>query len=188
MKFIGDLSEADAELLIRYGEEAEVILEFGAGGSTQIFAQCRPEIFVSVETEPMWVRKTCANLEKFDNLITWPTFAKYGEHSEQKYDLIFVDGVWDKRLDFALKTWPLLASYGHMIFHDTRRWFDAENAFKVCAMAHNEIDYVSVNENNSNCTVIKKRKKIEYENWNETEGKPAWAYGNGEPPDGWEKL
>lgn len=182
MEFIGDLSIADAEILIRYGEEADRILEFGAGGSTQIFAQCYPVKLWSVETSGEWVAKTKDNIKRLGR-VTDPVFLQFGEYPPEKVDLIFVDGVWDKRLEFAITSWLDLAIGGHMIFHDTRRWFDAENVFKVCAKFYDEVDHVLVNEGNSNCTVIKKRQGLEYENWNETEGKPKWAYGAEERPD-----
>lgn len=181
MEFIGDLSENDADLLESYANSFSKILEFGSGGSTQIFAQCLPKVLVSVETDPFWIERTIKNLEMFEEK-TNPVFVPYDAYPVQEYDLIFVDGVWDKRLDFAIKTWPLLDKHGVMIFHDTRRWFDAENAFRLCAKFYDEIDCVIVNENDSNCTIIMKCPRIEYVNWNETEGKPKWAYGIGEKP------
>ena len=32
--------------------------------------------------------------------------------------------------------------------------------------------------------IYKSEEPLYYENWNETEGKPLWAYGNGEIPEG----
>lgn len=183
MEFIGDLSKQDANVLQHFGSRAPRILEFGAGGSTQIFAQCQPSVLISVETSQEWVDKTKKNIERYQP-CTDPVFVQYGSHPRQEYDLIFVDGVWDFRLDFAKSTWPLLATDGVMIFHDTRRWFDAHNVFDVAKVFWDEIDQINLNYVDSNCAVVKKCKKVEYVNWNYSEGKPLWAYGIGEIPEG----
>jgi len=183
MDFIGDLSREDAGILEWYGQRAPRILEFGAGGSTQIFAQCEPDVLISVETAPEWVEKTKKNIAQYSP-VTQPIFVTYGSHPRQEYDLIFVDGIWGLRKDFAQTTWPLLANHGWMIFHDTRRSFDAENVFTVARMFYDEVLKIEVNEEQSNCTVVHKRPRLEYVDWNKSEGKPAWAYGIGDPPEG----
>ena len=43
--FVGDLSIQDAKVLLDYASKAQRILEFGVGGSTQIFAQCNPSVY-----------------------------------------------------------------------------------------------------------------------------------------------
>lgn len=181
--FIGDLSLADAAVLEFFGSQAPKILEFGSGGSTQIFAQCQPSVLISVETSQEWIDKTKRNIERFQP-CTDPVFVTYGSHPRQEYDLIFVDGVWDLRRDFAQTTWPLLRVGGQMIFHDTRRWFDAENVMLTAKMFYDEVDTICMNFDNSNCSIITKREKIKYVNWNETEGKPKWAYGAEDMPEG----
>jgi len=182
MKFIGDLSLEDAHILEWYGSRATRILEFGAGGSTQIFAQCNPEVLISVETSQEWINKTKKNIERVRPCAD-PIFVAFGSHPRQEYDLIFVDGMWDLRKDFAQSTWPLLSKNGCMIFHDTRRWFDAENVMMTAKMFFDEVHSIQMNEENSNCAVIQKRPKLEYVNWNYSEGKPLWAYGIGEAPE-----
>jgi len=183
MNFIGDLSRQDAWVLEEYGHRCPRILEFGAGGSTQIFAQCQPTVLISVETAQEWIDKTKKNLARYQP-CTDPVFVRYASHPRQEYDLIFVDGVWDLRWDFAQTTWPLLHKNGVMIFHDTRRWFDAHNVFDLAKMYWNEIDKIYMNLDDSNCSIIHKRPKVEYVNWNYSEGKPLWMYGQGDPPEG----
>lgn len=183
INFIGDLSIQDALVIEWFGSQSKRILEFGAGGSTQIFAQCLPDVLISVETAPEWIEKTKRNIERYES-VTRPVFTSYGSHPRQEYDLIFVDGVWDLRRDFAQQTWPLLKVGGQMIFHDTRRWFDAENVMLTAKMYFDEVDSIHMNIDDSNCTIVSKCKKVEYVNWNETEGKPVWAYGIGDPPEG----
>ncbi len=183
MNFIGDLSRQDADVLEEYGHRSPRILEFGAGGSTQIFAQCQPMFLISVETAQVWIDRTKKNLARFQP-CTDPIFVQYDEHPIQEFDLIFVDGFWDLRLDFARKTWPLLRRNGVMIFHDTRRSFDAENVFKIAKTYWDEVGKIYMNLDDSNCSVIYKCPKVKYENWNETEGKEPWMYGQGDPPEG----
>lgn len=189
IRFIGDLSKEDAELLFHLSMKHFNILEFGAGGSTQIFAQGLPQNLWSVETDPEWIGKTKANLALLPKK-TDPVFLPFGEFPKRQVDLIFVDGVWAMRLNFALSAWPLLAPDGIMVFHDTRRWFDAQNVFSVCNRYSNEVQTVDMNLWDTNCSIVRKRMRTaEYVNWNESEGKPKWAYGAEENPTGklWEQ-
>lgn len=186
IEFVGDLSNQDARDLAALGGVSARILEFGVGGSTQIFAQCEPVKLVCVETDPEWVAKTQSNL----NLIshdkwTAPEFVPYDLFKVEGYfDLIFVDGVPDKRLEFAMKAWPLLNSGGYMVFHDTRRFEYFREAAWVTQSFFGEIRNVCINLDESNLTIIEKGPLLTYENWNYTEGKPLWAYGAEPMPEG----
>lgn len=189
LEFVGDLSNQDARDLAALGSVSARILEFGVGGSTQIFAQCKPVKLVCVETDPKWVAKTQSNL----NLIshgdwTAPEFVPYDLFKvEGSFDLIFVDGVPNKRLEFAMKAWPLLHSGGYMVFHDTRHFHYFKEAAWVMQSFFGEIRNVCINLDESNLTIIEKGPLLTYENWNYTEGKPLWAYGAEPMPEG-EKL
>lgn len=183
IRFIGDLSLEDASILALYGRKSKSIIEFGAGGSTQIFSQCLPDIFVSVETSEYWIERTKSNLNKIINK-TNPDFRNYGTYTEGKYDLIFVDGIDELRRDFAINHWNSLRVGGVMIFHDTRRFIDFQNAAWVAQLFYKEISKIDVNYENSNMTIIHKKDATEYVNWNFNEGKPLWAYGIGEPEEG----
>lgn len=176
IKFIGDLSIQDAKVLVKLGSQAKHILEFGAGGSTQIFAQCKPKTLISVETDLHWVQLTEKRIKKLSD-ITEPLFINYGRHPQQPFDLIFVDGVDNLRKEFAIDTWNLLTVGGVMVFHDTRRFIDFANAAWIAQLHFNEISKIEVNVDDSNMTVIYKKQYQPYENWNYTEGKPLWAYG-----------
>ena len=183
IKFIGDLSIEDAWSLADMAQGRRV-LEFGSGGSTQIFAQVA-KLVTSVETDPTWIARTKDNL------------ALLGEHApvefvpfdlftcRAEYDVIFVDGVPDKRLEFAQATWPCLSKGGSMIFHDTRRFEYFREAAWVMQLHFSEISTVLINENDSNLTLIGKRDEpLHYVNWNDVEGKPLWAYGKADRPEG----
>lgn len=185
IEFVGDLSREDAKVLARYGKESRQILEFGCGGSTQILAQCCPQTFVSVETDNSWIKRTKDNLSRISHTDwTSPTFVPYDLFKSGEFDLIFVDGIPDKRLDFAMHTWPMLKSGGYMIFHDTRRFEYFKNLAWVMQSFFNEIGHVGVNESDSNMSVIYKTDPVQYVNWNLTENKPLWAYGAENMPEG----
>ena len=182
-KWIGDLSREDAQVLIECCELDEIdssILEFGSGGSTQIFAQCMPASVLSIETDPEWIKRTQDHLAKL-NEKTPVSFCSYEAYKniieDQKFDLIFVDGVDNLRREFAIATWKNLSDDGVMIFHDTRRFNDFQNAAWVAQLHFNEIKKIEVNYLGSNMTVIFKKPYAGYVDWNYTEDKPLWAYG-----------
>lgn len=185
-KFIGDLSLEDADILAYHGKRSSNILEYGVGGSTQIFAQCMPQIFVAVDTNIEWIDKTKSRLEKI-KMRNDPKFYSYDDYMsagfKTEYDLIFVDGLWQHRKAFAQYAWKSLSHYGVMIFHDTRRDFDFRIAMESVQDYYLEVSKVEVNakaSNNksSNLTIIYKKYIEPYVNWNHTENKPMWAYGD----------
>lgn len=180
MRWVGDLSRQDAAILEMFAYQNSV-LEFGCGGSTLIFAQSGAIKVVSIETDKTWIDLTKERLEVLDE--TCPVlFVDYDEPWTGLYDVVFVDGIDKHRRDFAIRSWQFLKPNGTMIFHDTRRFADFQNAMWVAQLYYQEVWYIRVNFKNSNMTLIQKRsRKLEYENWNETEGKPKWAYGI---PDG----
>lgn len=186
VQFVGDLSIQDAKTLVGLGSKSTHILEFGVGGSTQIFAQCKPVKLVCVDTDPAWVARTQANLQRISHTDwTAPAFIPYDLFKyEGVYDLIFVDGVPEKRLEFAMRAWPILDTGGKMIFHDTRRFEYFREAAWVMQSFFNEVSRVDVNVDGSNLTIIEKGPVRIYENWNLTEGKPLWTYGNSDIPEG----
>lgn len=176
--FVGDLSVSDAKLLAALAAVSPRILEFGVGGSTQIFAQCQPDTLVSVDTDSGWIERTKDNLARIPHdRWTMPDFRLFDEPHAGEFDLIFVDGAPDKRLEFALAAWPHLSVNGHMIFHDTRRFEYFKEAAWVMQAKFAEVRNVTVNPQESNLTFIGKGEPLQYENWNYAEGKPLWAYG-----------
>jgi len=182
MRFNGDLSLEDADVLVLYGKRAKRILEFGCGGSTQIFSQCKPSRLVSIETSAEWINVTARRVAKLGGIA--PEFRPYDYiPMTEEFDLIFVDGIDSLRRDFALGTWKMLSVGGVMIFHDTRRFQDFQNAAWVAQTYFNEIAFININtkaRNNksSNLTVLVKKEHEPYVNWNYEEGKPLSAYGD----------
>ena len=177
MIYIGDLSKNDAMVLSVYARDSKRLLEFGVGASTQIFRNYSKRDVTSLETSPEWIERTANNLKLLEiegdvNFCDYYTFQPHGE-----YDLIFSDGADEFRLEFALKTWDNLSVGGKLIFHDTRRQSDINNVAEFIKQKSSEIEDVAINIGDSNLTVISKRKKITYENWNEVESKPAWLSG-----------
>ena len=105
------------------------------------------------------------------------------ENLKIQFDLIFVDGLWEHRKNFAVRVWPSLSVNGVMIFHDTRRDFDYAIAMESIKDFYLEVQTIEVNarasnDKSSNLTVIHKKNKEPYVNWNDTENKPKWAYGD----------
>jgi predicted O-methyltransferase YrrM len=176
IKWVGDLSIEDAKILVEYSNGKDVV-EFGCGGSTLIFSQSSATKLVSVETDFRWTELTQKRLATLKNQ-TPVTFFEYNSYNPEPTDVVFVDGIDSLRLDFAIKNWPFLRVGGVMIFHDTRRAYDFQNAAHLMQTYHNEVKNVYVNHNNSNMTIIQKKSIQPYVNWNLTEGKPFWAYGN----------
>jgi len=66
LRYVGDLSREDSEMLAALAREARRILEYGVGASTQIFAQsAAPGTDVlSLDTEDYWIHRTRAILEE----------------------------------------------------------------------------------------------------------------------------
>ena len=187
-KFVGDISKQDAELLVRYAMSSSRILEFGVGGSTQVIAQSIPPstTFISIDTSGEWIERTRENLRRLGvegrcKMLLykdWPA-------TSGPFDFIFDDGEGSYRREFAMKTFPLLSVGGVMLFHDTRRLDYFQNVLAVMEAFFEEIEHVHLNERSSgvssNITVIRKKKKESYVNWNI--GKDAWQQGHGPVPE-----
>lgn len=190
IKFIGDLSLEDADVLAQYGKQSINILEFGTGGSTQIFAQCLPSKLISLDTVETggdtWINVTKSRILSLENK-TVPEFFDLFDFlkniPELDYDLIFVDGIWWQRKPFADATWSFLKVGGVMMFHDTRRKIDSDNAIDFAKEHFEEIKSIETNAaasngKTSNITVIHKKIKESYVNWQDVENKPKWSYGD----------
>lgn len=195
MKYVGDLSRQDAALLERYARGARSVLEFGAGGSTQIIAQAIPEgtSFLSLDTDLKWIATTRENLRRLGvgDRCQLHRYKDWTSDATQ-FDLIFDDGVGRLRRDFALRSFPLLAIGGALLFHDTRRRRDIRNVLGLVDIFFEEIEHVQLNERvdgvSSNITAVRKKAREPYVNWNVAEGRPPWAYGLGVvPEDFWSK-
>lgn len=179
IKFIGDLSLQDADLLAKLGKQSKNILEFGVGGSTQIFCQCGPDKLISLETDLSWINMTTERLEQ---LVVDKSMYSILEYSELpnitgNFDLVFVDGIDSLRLDFAIKSWAMLKIGGVMVFHDTRRSKDFLNVTNLLKQIFLEVSKIDINVDNSNMTLIHKQPVQEYVNWNRTENKKSYTYG-----------
>ena len=196
MRFVGDLSRADARLIEQYAARATLALEFGVGGSTQIIAQALLPggRIVSVDTSTDWVNVTRQRLTRLGvvdrcTFLGWTDWRK--DLHENMFDLVFVDGIDSLRHDFTQSAWELLHPDGVMMFHDTRRPQDQRNVLAIVAARFNEIRSVMLNQEHdgeaSNVTVIRKKALEPYVDWNVSEGRAAWQVGHGDPPESfWE--
>lgn len=191
LKFIGDLSAQDAKLIEKYARGASAVLEFGVGGSTQIIAQSIPQSahFLSLDTDPAWIATTKLNLQRLgvQARCAMQRYEHWTPMSGEHFDLIFNDGTPALRLEFALRCFSHLRIGGFLLFHDTRGLHHVKNVTRVIEEFHESIGRVTFNEPvdgvASNITVVEKKVKEPYVNWNEVEGRPSWAFGHGEVPD-----
>jgi len=187
IKFIGDLSKQDVSVLIKYIKNASNILEFGVGGSTQIICKIKKKSarYISIDTSQDWIDLTIDNLQLL-SIKPDVTFYLY-ENWEQSiegmtFDFIFDDGVPDLRKDFGLRVWKYLDIGGSLLSHDTRTIEHIKDVEAIIDNYYLEIDSILFNANHSNITVISKKLKEPYSNWNVVENKQAWEYGQGLPP------
>lgn len=185
IKYIGDLSKQDVNVLVEYSSKANDILEFGVGGSTQVMAQASKGSMTSIDTAKEWIDLTKDNL----NLLSINKNVKFEIYKDWKqrkdknqYDLIFNDGISNLRRDFMEASWNLLKVGGYMIFHDTRVDVHKDSIIDLYIKKWSGIDSILVNTNDSNMTVIKKKSHTPYVNWNKEEGREAWMRGTGNRP------
>lgn len=176
--YIGDLSKCDAFVLKGLAEESSNILEFGVGASTQILREYSSGPMISVDTMKEWIDRTKNNF-KLIGITKEIEYRLYDEPTKGKYDLIFVDGYKKLREEFAVNNWRYLSYGGLMVFHDTRKDFHIDYVGNIIKRFFRQIEEVRVNPSNSNLTIIKKRRELKYENWNQTESRPSWQYGRG---------
>lgn len=190
MNFIGDLSCEDANLLAKYARTANSILEFGAGGSTQIIAMSKPENakFLCVETDQKWIDRTRSNLSDI-GLLSAVEFVEFEKWVFQvpgvNYDMIFVDGYKPIRESFFRRWFPWLKVGGHILVHDTRRLGDLRYLLKCCLEFWMEVDTIQINAENSNISVVTKRHCLPHRNWTQSECREQWESGHEPPPNDW---
>lgn len=182
--YVGDLSRDDADLLARLAREADSILEYGVGASTQIFAQsATPQTeILSLDTEDYWIDRTRAlldelvpghgvRLQRFERLTILDDLA------DGSFDLIFDDGHEDLRLEFGLAAWRLLRTGGKLVLHDTRRRGDVGNVLLLSARFFREIERIDLNPNGSSLSILHKCGRKPYFDWNKQEDRAAWEMG-----------
>lgn len=185
MLYIGDLSRQDVDVLIKYSKDKDV-LEFGVGASTQVFLQTPVRTLISLETEQKWIDITIQNIREL-NILGAPDLRLWNnkESISGEFDIIFNDGVKDLRLEFAFWSWSLLKVGGYLICHDSRRDKDRDNVLEILKNFWYEIESITVSEQNSNVTIIKKCTPVIYKNWNIEENKESWMYTDYPKPENW---
>jgi predicted O-methyltransferase YrrM len=182
--YVGDLSGADADLLARLARDAERILEYGVGASTQIFAQAaaRRTNILSLDTEDYWIDRTReildelvpghgVRLQRFERLTALDDLA------DGSFDLVFDDGHEDLRLEFGLASWRLLRTGGKLVLHDTRRRGDVGNVLLLAARFFREIERIDLNPGGSGLSIFHKCARKPYIDWNKQEDRAAWEMG-----------
>lgn len=181
INYIGDLSKADAFLLKCMAEDADNIMEFGVGASTQIlsyYSRSQKPI-ICIETDMSWVRATQNNF-KILGIENIPRFYTYGVSLIglcADLDFVFDDGVDHLRTSFAQAVWPHIKVGGYLAFHDTRRAVDFKNVLQILEQFASQIDLVQFNANHSNITLVRKKEAEPYDNWQISENKTRWQLG-----------
>ena len=185
LRYVGDISRADAAVLASFARSSRRILEFGAGASTQVFTQVAAAgtRIVSLERDPYWIERTRLVLGELapDNRTELVKLDRLGEldiYEDGAFDLILDDGEDDLRLEFGLAAWRLLQVGGRFLLHDTRRRRDIANALMLAHRFFREVERIDVNVSGSNLTVIHKCSEKPYENWNRTEARESWEVGD----------
>jgi len=187
VNFIGDLSTQDVEIIKDYSSKAKRILEFGVGGSTQIMAQIAPTSteIISVDSSPAWINKTkeLMKLLKIDRQVEFHLYKSWNKEIKGKFDLIFNDGQPALRASFLKDSWDMLDVGGYMLFHDTRMPEYFKNVYVLFENPFlNDIEDMYFNQKDSNITVIKKKIRTRYKNWNILEKKEKWEISQAEIP------
>lgn len=163
-----DLSRADVRVIHRLGVGVRVV-EFGAGGSTLMFALMGVRSIVSFETSDRWMSLTRKRLKiaGYDPSVVRRAGRK-PPIALPKADLYFIDGRRDLRplwiqhaVEKALS--PIIA------IHDSRRDMgDLSFLFRPPAVQH--LDRIDMHPLDSNLMVIYLRENpVRWENWNLTE-------------------
>lgn len=185
--FIGSLNKDDAIMIKEYSRCAKV-LEFGCGGSTQLFSQNATHT-VSVDTEIKWCEATKEVLKELgtQDKVDFELLSDF--KYEGKFDLIYVDGKQPLRKAFARQSWRCLDAGGIMLIHDTRRAIDQQWIGNFITEKYETINKIEMNLGESNMTLIKKSMPKTYVNWLSKEGKVAWMYNATLPrPDNWIEI
>lgn len=178
--FIGDLSTQDAAVLATIAKDQRV-LEFGAGGSTQVFAAVALSV-VCFETDGDWIARTQRNLERLGRSADAVRFEHYDlahVSGTGPYDVIFVDGEPSKREAFARAAWPELGTGGLLVFHDDRTG-ERDVVMRVASDLTREICEIYFDVAGSNLAMLRKLVMPRYENWNVVETRESWEHGGNE--------
>lgn len=66
LRYVGDISEADAAVLAELAAESHRILEYGVGASTQVYAQAAAPgtAIVSLNRDTHWIDRTRVLLDE----------------------------------------------------------------------------------------------------------------------------
>lgn len=196
MKYLGDISRQDVMVLARLARQADSLLEFGVGGSTQVLAQAKPwgARLIGVETDPQWIQRTREVLGRLPVNPNTCAFLSYSEWLTQAarlaqqhglWDVVFIDLVDELRLAAAESAWPWLKLQGILAFHDTRRAADVRNLLQFVDRHYLEISRIDLNTESSNISLIYKKISEPYQNWNAAEQRAPWQRGVELPPPDW---
>lgn len=194
LRWVGGLWLEDADILAGVGRESKNILEFGVGGSTMVFSQTAGRV-VTIDTSLKWINVVKERMALLDSHspveyyidTDWPLI----QASNEQYDAAFIDGLSKRRLEFALKFWPLIKPGGCLMFHDTKKQQDllvvqdfiCNNFTTIETVGYN---IAASNGESSNITKITKRIEpvaIHRHRYLDMDDRPLWVWGRIEDYD-----
>ncbi|MDB5347299.1 MAG: hypothetical protein JWP89_5676 [Schlesneria sp.] len=155
--YIGDISREDAIVLSQFAATSAQILEFGVGASTQVLRAYSTGKMISVDTSLEWIERTKSNLALLGITSTVDFRTLSSIPCDSHYDFVFVDGVDELRLPFAISSWSALVPGGHLMFHDTRRHRDFLYVTHLASMCAGDVESLTMNCNQSNISIVKRR-------------------------------
>ncbi|KKL61027.1 hypothetical protein LCGC14_2199430 [marine sediment metagenome] len=143
-----------AEWLREYAEDAASILEWGCGGSTIWLAQIAKGTLVTIEHDERWFEKIDAIRKALSGLGIGLCLADFNlrpDHNrycdqEGQYDLAFIDGKAEWRLDCLAACVKCVKPGGHIFMHDSQRYPSQLFPFVTehCQKSEQRIDSIGV--------------------------------------------
>ncbi|KKM67210.1 hypothetical protein LCGC14_1473420 [marine sediment metagenome] len=144
-----------AEWLREYAEDAKSILEWGCGGSTIWLAQIAGGGIRSIEHDPVWAARVTDVLNALGDpplvrlASCWVDVvsdrATYSDLNGP-YDLAFIDGKAEWRLDCLAACVKCVKPGGHIFLHDSQRYPSQLFPFVTehCQKSEQRIDSIGV--------------------------------------------
>ena len=171
----GDLSRADAVILVEYATGKKV-LEVGVGGSTVLLSMFNTQPVISFDNNKEWIDRTQSNLNTYSGFLKSKATIRYSDdysnihkHFYEDIHFVFID--CEPR--YRWKCFDLLfnkAATGTIfMFHDSATDYVKDLVLKALTQYYFRIASIEQHIRGSNMSCIIKGEKKVYENWNNTE-------------------
>jgi Methyltransferase domain len=184
---VGELSALDVGVLAGLARQSHRVLEFGAGGSTTVWAQfCPPRASITcVETNMEWTNRTIEMLQRLEARadVAFLSFDAWREKftAHHWFDLIFIDGA-SERIGVSEASWPMLMPGGKMVWHDTHGPPLGEMVFQFMGKHNLEVSDVHCESALTICTKCVERNIGDVRAF---ENRELWMSGHAPLPAEW---